>query len=648
MKTANKFVKFLCLVLGVIICLTACACGCGGDKDSNITPPDKKPDEVIKDTGKYIVKDGASDYQILVPVNADYNITLAANEAVSAIKEACGYKMKVTSEYDTSKKYISIGDTELYNENESAVAATALTYTEVRVKTLNDNVIVNGDTTLDTVYATYEFLERTVGFKVYTLDDVFVVKTDNVKLYDIDLREKPDISVRSLRYSRIYDADRTTERLNHARMRADYAEDAWFTFGHNQASVILPKTTYYEAHSDWYSTTTVTNSDPDVGQLCLSNEEMQAEFIKRVKEIIQNDTDFDNRKFFMIGMQDNWNCCKCEGCRALASANGGDDNNRAAVEIIFANKVSKAINDDWEWLKQNHPGKHVQFVIFAYFFNASAPVKDDAAGTPVPYNENVKCDDRVSVLFAPLTGDFARSLADDKSRIGKQVKKWLSVCNNFMYYSYCAQFGALPVPINDLITLDGTVNTLIANGGYYMQEQGATLTNTSGMEELAWYVRSNFMWDASKSVDEYAYEFIDYYYMPVAESFKKYYDAFKSFQIYQVEELGLTMIVQDLTYATDKWFGKNWLDTFNAMLDGMIGELEGLKTTDPAAYEKYFARINKEKIWIYYIYCDNYKKYFNEKDYNEMVEFMRKYCAEYGINEYREYRSISEKIDGWQ
>lgn len=648
MKTANKFVKFLCLVLGVIICLTACACGCGGDKDSNITPPDKKPDEVIKDTGKYIVKDGASDYQILVPVNADYNITLAANEAVSAIKEACGYKMKVTSEYDTSKKYISIGDTELYNENESAVAATALTYTEVRVKTLNDNVIVNGNTTLDAVYAIYEFLERTVGFKVYTLDDVFVAKTDNVKLYDIDLREKPDISVRSLRYSRIYDADRTTERLNHARMRADYADDAWFTFGHNQASVILPKTTYYEAHNDWYSTTTVTNRDPDVGQLCLSNEEMQAEFIKRVKEIIQNDTDFDNRKFFMLGMQDNWNCCKCAGCRALASANGGGDNSRAAVEIIFANKVSKAINDDWDWLKQNHPGKHIQFVIFAYFFNASAPVKYDAAGTPVPYNENVKCDDRVSVLFAPLTGDFARSLADDKSRIGKQVKEWLSVCNNFMYYSYCAQFGALPVPTNDLITLDGTVNTLIANGGYYMQEQGATLTNTSGMEELAWYVRSNFMWDASKSVDEYAYEFIDYYYMPVAESFKKYYDAFKSFQIYQVEELGLTMIMQDLTYATDKWFGKNWLDTFNAMLDGMIGELEGLKTTDPAAYEKYFARINKEKIWIYYIYCDNYKKYFNEKDYNEMVEFMRTYCAEYGVNEYGEYRSISEKIDGWQ
>ena len=62
-------------------------------------------------------------------------------------------------------------------------------------------------------------------------------------------------------------------------MRADFTDDAWFSSGHNQASVILPKTTYYKDHNDWYSTTVETNSDPDVGQLCLTNEEMQAEFI---------------------------------------------------------------------------------------------------------------------------------------------------------------------------------------------------------------------------------------------------------------------------------------------------------------------------------------------------------------------------------
>ena len=39
--------------------------------------------------------------------------------------------------------------------------------------------------------------------------------------------------------------------------------------------------------------------------------------------------------------------------------------------------------------------------------------------------------------------------------------------------------------------------------------------------------------------------------------------------------------------------------------------------------------------------------YFNEKDYNELVEFMRTYCAKYSVNEYREYVSITEKIDGW-
>lgn len=640
MKTVNKFVKFLSIVMGVLILSSAVACG-----KTPETPPEKKPGEVIVDTGKYIVKEGVSDYQILVPAGADYNIKLAANEAVDVIKEASGYKMNVTDVFDSAKKYISIGNTELYNLNKDAVLKKSLGYTEIMVKTLNDNVYINGDTTEDAVYATYEFLERTVGFKVYTLDDIYIANSDKVKLYEIDLRETPDISIRSLRYVRIYTGN---ERLNHRRLRADFTNDAWFTSGHNQASVILPKTTYYEAHNDWYSTTTVTNSDPDVGQLCLSNEEMQEEFIKRVKEIIQNDTDFDNKKLFMLGMQDNWNLCNCASCQKLAADNGGSQSNRACVEVIFANKVSKAINEDWDWLKEKHPGKQIQFVIFAYFYNVAAPIKYNEAGNPVPFNDNVKCDEHVSVLFAPLGGNFSYSLADERSKIGKQIEEWSVVCDNFMYYSYCAQFGALPVPINDLVTLDGTVSVIVKNGGFYMQEQGATLTDTSGMEELAWYVRSNIMWDSSKCVDEYAYEFIDYYYMPVAESFKKYYNAVKGFQIYQVEKLGLNLIVQDIAYASEKWFPKDWLDTFNGMLDAMIAELEGLKAVDPAAYEKYFDRINKEKVWIYYVYCDAYKKYFNDKDYSELVDFMRTYCPKYGINEYREYKSIFEKIDGWQ
>ena len=290
MKTVNKFVKFLSIVMGVLILSSAVACG-----KTPETPPEKKPGEVIVDTGKYIVKEGVSDYQILVPTGADYNIKLAANEAVDAIKEASGYKMNVTDVFDSAKKYISIGNTELYNLNKDAVLKKSLGYTEIMVKTLNDNVYINGDTTEDAVYATYEFLERTVGFKVYTLDDIYVAKSDKVKLYEIDLRETPDISIRSLRYVRIYTGN---ERLNHRRMRADFTNDAWFTFGHNQAIEILPKTTYYGQHPDWYSTKSVTHDEPDVGQLCLSNEEMQEEFIKRVKEIIQNDTDFDNKKLF--------------------------------------------------------------------------------------------------------------------------------------------------------------------------------------------------------------------------------------------------------------------------------------------------------------------------------------------------------------
>ena len=183
MKTS--VIKKTCVLLAAIIA-TTCLAACKKNNDSTtVTPPPKKDETIIVDTDKYIVKDKSSEYSVLLPENADYNLLLAADETVNAFKEACGYELNVTDEYAANGKYISIGNTELYAENKTSVIEGELSYTEIAVKTVGDNVFINGNTTEDAVYATYEFLEVTVGFKVYTLDDIYIRKSENVKLYNI-------------------------------------------------------------------------------------------------------------------------------------------------------------------------------------------------------------------------------------------------------------------------------------------------------------------------------------------------------------------------------------------------------------------------------------------------------------------------------
>jgi len=134
MKTS--VIKKTCVLLAAIIA-TTCLAACKKNNDSStVTPPPKKDETIIVDTDKYIVKDKSSEYSVLLPENADYNLLLAADETVNAFKEACGYELNVTDEYAANGKYISIGNTELYAENKTSVIEGELSYTEIAVKTV--------------------------------------------------------------------------------------------------------------------------------------------------------------------------------------------------------------------------------------------------------------------------------------------------------------------------------------------------------------------------------------------------------------------------------------------------------------------------------------------------------------------------------
>ena len=334
----------------------------------------------------------------------------------------------------------------------------------------------------------------------------------------------------------------------------------------------------------------------------------------------------------MIGINDNKRYCTCANCVALAkknNANGEDNGERTGNFIIFANKVVRAIKS---WVKTIDPDKELVFPIFAYFHTVNAPVKE-VNGKYVPVNEDVIPDESIAVMYAPLENDFTYSFDDKRNlAINSTLTKWQAVTNNIIVYSYGVPYGAKSMlPMNNLLTMGGSYSMAVKNNYTGYLEESNTTSLYAGQEKLKTYISSSIWWDASRSVDDYAYEFIDFYYAPVATEFKQYYADLKQFQTYQIDTLGLRVGIQSPKYNEAQYWPYGSVMHFSNALDDMLEKIKSLKITDPVAYQTYFDRINIEKLWVNYALCQFYSSKYNAKDYLELVDFMNEYMLEYNV-----------------
>jgi hypothetical protein len=439
--------------------------------------------------------------------------------------------------------------------------------------------------------------------------------------------------------------------LRNRRMKTNSWGEGYFSEGHNMINKggVLYKEDYKDEHPEWFSKPYGGYDYHDIGQLCVTNEEATEEFIRRVKEMIMEKWGDGSNSYFMIGMEDAWDVCKCATCTEQKEINATDSGNF----IVFTNKVSKAVN---EWVKTLDPNefpnctrKEIYFPIYAYFYNEAAPVKE-VNGEWVPANENVIPEKHVIIMYAPLNNDWSYSFDNPKNvKTNTIVSQWLKVTKNMMVYSYCVPYGAtgqIFLPFNDLATMGGSYNMAKENNYLGYSEEGSTYYRYPCMQRLKNFVSAQMWWgEREGSVDDFAYEFIDFYYRPVAEEFKAYYAALKQWNIYQVEVMGCQFRAMSSSYGDEA----NWpiyaIDYFHGLIEDMLKKIEPLKETNPDLYQTYFDRINVEKLWTSYAYCRLYKKYFNQADYLKHVDFVAKYCVEYKV---QTSADVFTMIEGWR
>lgn len=398
-------------MLGVIMIVSVAACGGSGnndpEKDNESGSHGSSPGitETITETDTYLFKDGVSEYKIVIPEAAGISTKFAAEELKYFIKDANGFEMEVITDagltFNSNDKYISVGDTTIADGAGLTATEDEVGWDGYKIKTYGNTVVLVSSSDNGSINAAYGWLQRNMGYKYYADDEWSINTAKDIKLLNIEAKEKPTFNGRWIDFagngmtSTDYDLARWFTRTRQTGGMGGAANGRTADWANNNDQSMesqIWSSGYAVGVTQTHSQTgekvawTRDNGTMDVGQICLStlldglgsgsgvdllgkNEAFTSFATCFVNKSFAPET--DNRIFF-LGINDNRNKCQCKECTAYYGA---------IRESGLMVKFTNAINDVFKaWLANELNGQVYTFENYSkspsYQFTDS-PVGDE-------------------------------------------------------------------------------------------------------------------------------------------------------------------------------------------------------------------------------------------------------------------------------
>ncbi len=211
-----------------------------------------------------IVRNGESNYEIVIPSEADSLILHAAEELGKYVLQSSGATLEVTTEeaHDPDLNSIKVG----FEPSKSEFTPHTITY-----YLEGDDLYISGGNSLSTLYSVYRFLEQELGCMWLSPDAEVVPETKNIFMdRETDFSYTPEITTRTVHSRLFYEHPVFADKLGVTHEAfPGYVPGAGVHTFHR----FLPEAAYYEAHPEFYA---LRNGKRLTTQLCLSNEEVLA------------------------------------------------------------------------------------------------------------------------------------------------------------------------------------------------------------------------------------------------------------------------------------------------------------------------------------------------------------------------------------
>ncbi len=316
------------------------------------------------------------------------------------------------------------------------IDAAALGPEEWVMRTVGDDLILAGGRPRGTLYAAYRFLEDVVGVHWWNAYEETVPQMATLRIDAIDRTGKPAFRCRDIYMLYGNDGGRfaARNRLNRdgdSRIAGEYggAMDYGPPYHVHTFYMYVPPETYFATHPEWFSLIGG-QRDTKQKQLCLTNPELRAFFVDKLKAYIEQSRAAARERgepaptVFSISQNDWAGMCECENCQAIAEA----EESEAGPLLDFVNYIADAIREDFP---------EVYIDTLAYMMTQKPP-------------KSIRPRDNVIVRLCDTSSNFTRPVTDPLNQeFHDHLLRWAAIAKNLRIWDYAVTYAphyGLPLP----------------------------------------------------------------------------------------------------------------------------------------------------------------------------------------------------------
>lgn len=593
--------------------------------------------------GQYLVNNGETEYKIVVPEDANNLLKVASSDLTRFISEATGVNIPVVTDKEVTEedKFISIGQTTLLQDTEITYYFDELGRDGYKIITQGDDLYLIGGGDFGSMYAAYELLGILIGWDYFAQDCyTFTKGLTQVPLYDLDLTDVPDIPIRVASDGVVETSNQALYRMRERTLTENFifVKSYW---AHNSFQYVKDSA---DVNDTWYNNAKT--------QLCYTAhgdaqqyEKMQEACFISLRDALIETPDRDAVSFTI---EDNSDYCDCDACNAMTEEYGA----LSSTVIQFLNDLNARVRAWFETDEGKPYARDLRIVFFAYNAYEAAPATYNAETDEYVPNNGIKMDDGVFCMLAPIRMDYYRPITDPANQeYYNNLKAWGDMAQGNLYlWLYSTNFFNYLAPYDCFDSFAENYRMAAESDAYYLFDQRQTdeRVTVTGWSTLKDYVCSKLSWDVDRNPEVLIDKFFEGYFGPAASEMRAIFDQLRLLTEYNKEhkELGGSATIY-LSLTSETFWPKDVLEQWLEGYDRAEETIASLQESNPALYQAYLERIQKEKLSTLYLFVECYS-------YNTNAALIDSYKAEFkeladklSVTKVYESHSISELYDKW-
>ncbi len=443
-----------------------------------------------------IVRDGRSDYTIILDSGASLSEQSAARELQRFLKEISGCDLPISP--SPTSRMILVGGGEALKKVEPGLDISSLGEDGFVIRTKGPHLILSGGKQRGTLYAVYTFLEDYLGCRWYSSKVSRIPTQENISLSSIDVTQKPLLEYREPFYSGAFDGDwaaRNKANGNSARLEERHGGKVRYSHFVHTFYSLVPPDKYFGEHPEYFALVKGERRR-DNAQLCLTNPEVVRIVVEGVKRWIAQDPEAN---IYSVSQNDCGGWCECPDCKAL------DDREESHMGslLTFVNQVAGEI-------EKEHPDKAIDTL--AYQYTRKPPKTVRPRRNVIIRLCSIECCFSHPLESCPTNASFREDAAG-----------WAKVAPRLYVWDYVTNFGNYVMPYPNLDVLKSNIQFFVKHNVKGIFEQGNYSGGGGGeMAELRAYILAKLLWNPDADVEALKRDFLEGYYGKAAPPIARY------------------------------------------------------------------------------------------------------------------------------